>query len=257
MNSRRQSSRYLAIALIAVACGCTGQAPSQWSDHYPTAVRIGARTESSKLESGLSPVPSPLTADEYEHLADRSVARKNLTVAMAQYEKALRLDPGRARIREKRGTLFLERGLAEDALLEFRAMAEQNPLYAAAFDGEGRALVSLGRLEDAEKAFRRALTLNPQDWRAYAWLGIVAYVQERYPDALVAFQSACSIKPGHSGLINNLNLTYVALGRYDDAIASFRLSDVHAQDHPRLIRNLIDALTMAGQYDAAEQVRRH
>lgn len=136
-------------------------------------------------------------------------------------------------------------------------MADQTPISAAAFDGEGRALASLGRLEDAQKAFRRALTLNPQDWRAYAWLGIVAYVQERYPDALAAFQTAYSIKPEHPALANNLGQTYVALRRYDDAIASFRLGDPYAQDHPRLTKNLIGALTLAGQHDAAEQVRRH
>ena len=257
MNSRRHPAWYLAIALTGVVCGCAGQALPPRSHHDATAGWIGPRVESPKSENGLSPVPSLLTADEYEHLADRSVAGRNLTVAMAQYEKALRLDPGRARVREKRGILFLERGLAEDALLEFRAMADQTPISAAAFDGEGRALASLGRLEDAQKAFRRALTLNPQDWRAYAWLGIVAYVQERYPDALAAFQTAYSIKPEHPALANNLGQTYVALRRYDDAIASFRLGDPYAQDHPRLTKNLIGALTLAGQHDAAEQVRRH
>ena len=256
MNSRRHPGWYLAVALTSALCGCGGQAPPLWSHHHPTADRIGGTTESPRSEKESLPVPLPLTADEYEHLADRSVAGRNLTVAMAQYEKALRLDPGRARVREKRGILFLERGLAEDALMEFRAMADHNPISAAAFDGAGRALARLGRLEEAEKAFRRALTLNPQDWRAYAWLGIVAYVQERYSDALAAFQTACSLKPEHPGLVNNLGQTYVALGRYEDAIASFRSGDAHAPGHPRLIQNLIGALTLAGQLDAAEQLRR-
>jgi hypothetical protein len=127
MNSRRHPAWYLAMALTGVVCGCAGQAPPPRSHHDATAGRIGVGAESPKSENGFSPVPPLLTADEYEHLADRSVAGRNLTVAMAQYEKALRLDPGRARVREKRGILFLERGLAEDALLEFRAMADHNP----------------------------------------------------------------------------------------------------------------------------------
>lgn len=256
MNGRRGHAWWLCAALTGALCGCAGQPPPSWSQQHAAAGRIGATAEAT-TEKRLSLGQSSLTADEYEHLADRSVAGKNLTVAMAQYEKALRLDPGRARVREKRGLLFLERGLAEDALMEFRAMADHNPISAAAFDGAGRALARLGRLEEAEKAFRRALTLNPQDWRAYAWLGIVAYVQERYPDALAAFQTAWSLKPEHPGLANNLGQTYVALGRYDDAIASFRLGGAQAPDHPRLTKNLIDALRLAGQYDAAEQVRRH
>ena len=255
MNGRRGHAWWLCAALTGALCGCAGQPPPSWSQQHAAAGRIGATAEAT-TEKRLSLGQSSLTADEYEHLADRSVAGKNLTVAMAQYEKALRLDPGRARVREKRGLLFLERGLAEDALVEFRAMADQGPIPAAAFDGEGRALTHLGRWEEAEKAFRRALALNPQDWRASAWLGIVAYVQERYPDALAAFQTACSLKPEHPGLVNNLGQTYVALGRYEDAIASFRSGDAHAPGHPRLIQNLIGALTLAGQLDAAEQLRR-
>ena len=115
MNGRRGHAWWLCAALTGALCGCAGQPPPSWSQQHAAAGRIGATAEAT-TEKRLSLGQSSLTADEYEHLADRSVAGKNLTVAMAQYEKALRLDPGRARVREKRGLLFLERGLAEDAL---------------------------------------------------------------------------------------------------------------------------------------------
>jgi Flp pilus assembly protein TadD len=257
MNGRRGHTWLLSAALAGVLSGCAGQTSPPWSHQHLAAGRTGATAEAATSEKRVSQGQSSLTADEYEHLADRSVAGKNLTVAMAQYQKALQLDPGRARVREKRGFLFLERGLAEDAIVEFKTMADHGPIPAAASIGEGRALAYLGRWEEAENAFRRALAGSPQEWRAYAWLGIVAYVQERYPDALAAFQTACSLKPEHPGLANNLGQAYVALGRYDDAIASFRLAGAHAPDHPRLTLNLIGALTLARQHDAAEQVRRH
>ncbi|MBA5868752.1 MAG: tetratricopeptide repeat protein [Nitrospira sp. CR2.1] len=256
MNTLRYPRWYVVVALSGAVYGCGGHVPPPWNHHHPTADRIGVPTESPRSADESMPASSSLSADEYEHLADHSVAAGNLTVAMAQYGKALRLDPARARVREKRGILFLKKRLAEDALLEFTAMADENPTSAAALDGEGRSLASLGRWEEAEQAFRRAIVLNPQDWRAYAWLGIVAYAHERYPDALAAFHTACFLKPEHPGLLNNLGQTYVALGRYEDAIASFRLGDAHAPDHPRLTRNLAGALALAGQLDAAEQVRR-
>jgi len=98
-----------------------------------------------------------LSAEEYERLGDSYLRQGNMDMAFIQYNKALRLNPSQIGIRYKRGRLFLEKGLYEEAKNEFQEVLKAEPNHALAYEGMGRAYFSMQEFSEAEKSFLQAI----------------------------------------------------------------------------------------------------
>ena len=89
--------------------------------------------------------------------------RKGMTAqATVPLEKAKRLEPQKASIREALGIAYLRIQRYEEAEQEFRAMLELSPADHYAHYALGRALEGQGRTTEANGQYKLASSLRPQ-----------------------------------------------------------------------------------------------
>lgn len=97
----------------------------------------------------------------------------NRAGALAEFERALTLDPGFTPSLLNRGILLAQDGRHADAIATFRQVialpppADAPKLHAAAYTEWGISLVSLGHMKEAEDAFRYAIDIHPEYGEAY------------------------------------------------------------------------------------------
>lgn len=93
------------------------------------------------------------------------LAERELRPDLAQehYQDALAIDPGFVPARQNLASLFLEDGLFEDALLQFRRLYEVAPESVLGHRGLAEALFALKRFDEADVVVAAGLTQFPSD----------------------------------------------------------------------------------------------
>ncbi len=126
----------------------------------------------------------------------------------------MRLDPDDYRAHWVLGRLYIHQGKHTQSLAEFERALRINPNDANLLALSSDALIYCGRVEEALERCQRALRLNPNcpDW--YWWqLGFSYFHLGRYEDALEALERMTS--PDAARWL--LAATYAHLGRLEEA----------------------------------------
>jgi protein O-GlcNAc transferase len=121
--------------------------------------------------------------------------------ALAEFDRALSMNPDNALTLLYRGNLLLEAGRNPDALASYERLLAIAPRYDEAWFRRGTALWLMDRYEDALASYRRALEINPSRFGAAFNSGTTLLKLERYDEALVAFSTAARLAPGHRYLL--------------------------------------------------------
>ena len=190
-------------------------------------------------------------ADEYEQLGDTYVRQGNWTLALLQYDHALKSAPRHTRVRHKKYLLFLANGLHADAVAGFRALAREEPHDPHAWEGLGRSLLQAGQEDQAEEALDRAVRENARLWRAHALLGVLYDLRQEHSRAVSAYQAALDLKPDRLELRNNLGRAYYLMGDYRKAIEEYTLARKRGYSEGPIHNNLGLALAKTGAYKEA------
>jgi Flp pilus assembly protein TadD len=108
-------------------------------------------------------------SDAYEHFQEgRRRLRTGMTAqATVPLEKAKRLEPEKASIREALGIAYFRLRRWDEAEREFRAVVELSPTDHYAHYALGRALEKLGRADEANGHYKLASSMAPAS-RRYA-----------------------------------------------------------------------------------------
>ncbi|MDI6768385.1 MAG: tetratricopeptide repeat protein [Anaerolineales bacterium] len=115
------------------------------------------------------------------------------------------------------GVVYSALGRSDEAIAEFQKAIQLDPKLAHPHNGLGNVYPDLGRSDDAIAEFQKAIQLDPQDAAPYYGLGNVYYDLKRYDDALAANQRAIQLDPNNPYAHNNLAGEYVKQRRFDDA----------------------------------------
>ena len=142
-----------------------------------------------RMEAGLLLADQPLNA-----LGEAD--RDRLTRAMAEFEKAQRLNADRPEARANLANYFVSRGDPAAAEAELRAGLRLHPAATTLSVNLADLYRALGREADAERTLREAIALAPQSGAAYHALGLSLVRQKRYDEALEALQKAMQLDPG-------------------------------------------------------------
>jgi len=109
--------------------------------------------------------------------------------ALAEYRRAVDVDPGFAAAYEALGYHYQRRGMLTKAFDAFQTVARLEDYYGAHFN-LGFILVELERYEEALAAFGRCLALVPGDPAALYEKAYIHYVQGQLAEALTTLQGA-------------------------------------------------------------------
>jgi len=204
-------------------------------------------TLGSKPPNGTATVPADPDALYRQGMAllERFDRKGNIDRSLADFERALELDPSSApayaglaraywlKYIEDRDPAFLDHGLAAG-----RRALEINPELAVARASLGFILTSQGKNEEAKRELTQARQLDPGGADAWRGFGEVALQQGQFAEAETDFKEAVKRRPEDRELYDLLGMLDLRLGRYGEAEAAFQKSVELAPDCSYSHRNL-------------------
>ena len=184
----------------------------------------------------------PASTHALGNLGEALLIKGDAASAQQAFERALAISPDMPAARLHLARLQLSREAFEDARLNFRKAAEQQPSNIEALFGVGEALLAealrgdpaqrRARLDEAEAAFRAALAVDPACVQAEINLGVIHIEREEFEPAAALFgnilpQEAHAAMAHHSlGLIAEAHAKRAPPSQreagYDTAIAHYR-----------------------------------
>jgi Flp pilus assembly protein TadD len=171
--------------------------------------------------------------------------------AAAQFEAALRIDPGDFEARRNLGLALFHMGRNGEALAEYRKVLPPKPDSAPLHYDIALALDASGRTDEAIAEYGRALSIDPGDGEAHNNLGSALFRAGRVAEAITQYGLAVRCKPDSSRVHYNLAMALAQAGGIARAIdeyrAAVRLEPGYAEAH----NNLGGVLAQAGRVNEA------
>jgi tetratricopeptide (TPR) repeat protein len=199
----------------------------------------------------------PLGARAYNNLGNALAAHGEMDGAIAQYRKALALDPDSELAHNNLGLALARRGRAEAAIAEYRAALRSKPDYGEAHNNLGSVLADQGRLAEAVAEYRAALKTRFDYAEANYNLGKALVQLGQVDEAMVQYEIALEINPEYAKAHNNLGKLLAGRGQLDEAIVQYRMALEVEPDLELAHNNLGNALARRGELDeAVAQYRR-
>jgi tetratricopeptide (TPR) repeat protein len=137
-----------------------------------------------------------------------------------------------------RGMELATRGLLEEAVAEYRKAIEIDPKHARAYHGLGLALFDQNKVGEAIACYAEAIKLDPGYAEAYNSLGGALHYQKKVCDAIACYRKAIEIDRKHAWAFNNLGVALRELRRFDEAIACHRKAIRIDPKYPTFHNNL-------------------
>ena len=167
--------------------------------------------------------------------------------AIAQYEKAERIQPGYAEEHNNLGNALCRAGRVPEAIAQYEKALELVPGLPQVHNNLGTALAQSGQLTEAITHFRKAIELTPNFAGAHGNLGYALLIDGKLDDALPELQKALALKPDSVETHLHLGDLFLARGQTADAIAHYKKAVALRPDNAEARRKLADA--MAAPHD--------
>ena len=176
------------------------------------APEVGDYLNKAQLDAHQAITLTPDLADGHLALANFFAGSLELTGALQEYERALALAPGDARVLREYGAFAVLIDRSEPGLAAAHRLLVLDPLNSTNHFGLGVSLTFARRYGDAIRALRDAKALGQDDASVNMWLGAAYYMSGDLQSA----RSACE----KAGEINGpwcLAMIYDKLGRHPEA----------------------------------------
>ncbi len=214
----------------------------------------------------------------------RAQTTEDLDKKLEDLGKALEIDPANSMALNLRGNIYLEQGKTEEAIADFRTLAEaegNNPLILVLLaeklvEGEkydealqvidqalevksdlapallirARAHLGLDKDEEAIEDVSRVLELEPRNLDALRLRANARYSLKKYDEALKDVEKILAFDPQNGNVILLRAFVYTAMEKYDPAIEDMEMLVAGNPDDPQL-KN-----TLAMIYNSAKRPRR-
>ena len=193
--------------------------------------------------------------DDLEALAGRGEAYyllKDFDAAISDFDAVLARDANNAIFLFYRGTSHSELGEQYDkAIADYTRAISLNPEFANAYSNRG---ASYGELEEHDRAianYTRAISLNPEYADAYNNRGTTYNKLEEHDRAIADLTRAISLNPEYVDAYNNRGVSYKKLEQYDRAIADFTQAISLNPEFATAYYNRGNSYGELGEYDRA------
>jgi tetratricopeptide (TPR) repeat protein len=223
----------------AVSMGGSGsERPAGGSSARPRpASEVGVRAPAS--------TPDQVAVARAETLRDQGF----LDQALAEFEKAIEINPKLTVAYLGAGDIYRLRGDYEAAERNYRQAAELTPRDFQAQYLHGLSLQLLGRYSDAARAYLRALELRRDDFQANLNLA-TTYLQLGEPaEGLPYGQRAVQLNPKSPDARINLGAVYSMLDRHAEAVVEYQQAAELTELTGPLLLNLANSLGRVGRYE--------
>ncbi|MGC4051739.1 MAG: tetratricopeptide repeat protein [Paludibaculum sp.] len=209
-------------------------------------------------KGGLDHIDAP--AAEFYRLYDLAfelTEKGQNEAAIAEWLRALQMDPGDARARTNLGGIYLRQGRLEPAAVEFRRALEAKPDSVEARNNLGLVLLQTGQVDEAARQFQQSLELDPQSMEALVNLGGVYLMRKNYREAVETLRAAMRLEPGRLPVLGNLAWLLAtcpdsAARNGVEAVAlAEKAAELSKRQDPILLDGLGAAYAEAGRFEEA------
>ncbi|MFZ0569904.1 MAG: tetratricopeptide repeat protein [Rhodomicrobium sp.] len=170
-------------------------------------------------------------------LSDRGVAKwrlKQLDPAVADFTKAVSLNPDYAPAYNNRGNVYMEMNRVDDAYRDFDKAIALSPAFGPAYSNRANASEKLQKLDAAENDLRKAIALMPASAVPLNGRGKIARELGRYYTALRYLNRAITLNGQYASAFQNRAAVYGFLSRNEDAIQDWDKVIALAPDNAEL-----------------------
>ena len=172
--------------------------------------------------------------------------------ALADLRAAMDLSPN-AETYSNRGHIHSENDEFEHALADFNKALELDPNLAIAYNNRGGVYEKTGKLDLALADFNKALELDPKLAHAYNNRGNVHAKNGEIDLAIEEYTQALKIESGNSTFLNNRGVAYANNGDYDLALADYNKALKTDPSDETAIRNRDSAIAAKVREETSEQ----
>jgi tetratricopeptide (TPR) repeat protein len=116
----------------------------------------------------------------------------------------------------------------------------------------GVAFYKAAMLDEALREFRRVAELRPEDASAPFYLGLIALRQARWDEAAEAFRQAAAGAAARPAALHNLGFALERLGRLDEAEAAYGDAAGRSREDPRIMLGWGVVALKRGEYQVAQ-----
>ena len=116
----------------------------------------------------------------------------------------------------------------------------------------GIAFYKAGMFDEALREFRRVADLRPSDASAPFHLGLIALRQARWSDAVEAFRQIADGGNARPAALHNLGLALERLGRFDEAEVAYGDAAARARDDARIMLGWSVIALKRGEHQVAQ-----
>jgi tetratricopeptide (TPR) repeat protein len=157
---------------------------------------------------------------------------QQLLEAIAEYERALELQPDLLNVYRTVAGAYEQLGRLEDAVTTLEQAARANPNADDPYLGLAELYQRQNNIDAAIAAYRRAIAANPNNANTHIVLASLFESQNRLNEALIEIQEAARLKPSDASLRQNLAFTYQRLQMYPEALAEAKAAAQLAPNDP-------------------------
>ncbi len=127
--------------------------------------------------------------------ADIQAARRNYARAIAEYQKAMAINPNDPGVRNKLGLCLQWSGRPDEAQRQYEQAVKLSPTYAEAWNNLGTCFHGRLRYGQAIKNYQKAVAIRPGFASVYRNMASAFFAQNRLEDGYQALQTAFRLDP--------------------------------------------------------------
>ena len=160
-------------------------------------------------------------ADGYNNRGIAKQAKGDLEGAIADFNRAIELNPRDAQAYNNRGNPKQDKGDLEGAIADYNRAIELDPKYAKAYYNRGLAKQAKGDLDGAIADYNRAIELNPKNAAAYTNRGVAKQAKGDLEGAIADSNRALELDPKLAAAYGNRGVAKEVKGDLEGAIADY------------------------------------
>ena len=164
---------------------------------------------------------NPKLAYAYSQRGNAYYNKGDYHLAIADYNQAIQLDPKLANAYNVRGIIYDKKGDYDRAFADYNQAIKLEPNLASAYIGRGIIYNEKGDYDRAFTDYNQAIKLDPKLAYAYKGRGDVYCIKRDYDLAIADYNEAIQLDPKLAYAYSNRGSVYETKGDYDRAIADY------------------------------------
>jgi tetratricopeptide (TPR) repeat protein len=147
---------------------------------------------------------TPNSAVAHGNLGRAYLDQGLLNEAINEFRAALQIRPRSFKAYYNLGLAYEKKGLFKEAILQYENSLNFKPDYSNAHFNLGNIYKHRGLLDKAIFAYKNVIEIDPEDIEARNNLGVIYAMQEKYDSAITAWENVLNIDPDNPSAADNI-----------------------------------------------------